>query len=144
MDDRVAQDVRHWSWWAGEGAEPETYTVNEPTRDAVIAAAGREFGADSVFTIVEATQDGPFVTDVVDEDIAERVIDAFVDANGHRFGEQGWEGYLDQDALAAELNRAVARFVDARGDDIIVWSFTGQRHREVFGPVVAAEGARNE
>ncbi|KEZ00620.1 hypothetical protein AI27_17940 [Sphingomonas sp. BHC-A] len=137
MADDVARDKYQWSWWAAEGEAADTYSINEPTRDAVIAAARSEYGDDATFVIVEATQDGPFVTDLFDEENVEDVIERFTDANGDRFGEDGFHGYIDQHGLAAELNRAVALYMAEHGGDIVVWAFTDQRNKEVIRPGAA-------
>lgn len=130
----MGEDSRCWSWWAEEGDDVDTYTLNEPSREAVIAAARREFGDDATITIVEATQDGPFCTDLFDQDNVEDVIERFQDVNGHRFGENGFDGDIDQDGLAACLNAAAASYFAEHGHDIVVWAFTAQRNKEVIRP----------
>lgn len=135
MADQIAvADERRWSWWAGAGASPETYTVNEATRDAVIAAGRDEFEGE-LFTIVCATQDGAFAcTPFDDEALVEQVIERFADDNAERFGEDGFDGDIDQQALAAALNAAFAAFMDQHAHAVRVWSFTGQRDREEVRP----------
>ena len=132
MADEVVRDRYQWSWWAAEGESVDTYYLNEASRDAVIATARREYGDGATFVIVEAPQDGPFETDLFDEDSAQDVIERFADANAHRFGEDGFDGHIDPEGLAAELNRAVARYMADHGGDITVFSFTEQRNKEVI------------
>jgi hypothetical protein len=134
----MTDDIRQWSWWAGEGEEPEGFKLQGVTRESVIAAAHDEFGLDAVFTIVEATQDGPFVTDIFDDHNVEDVIDRFVEANGDRFcPDDGFDGHIDQAAFAAALNAACKSYFADHGGDIIVWAFTAQRNKEVIRPTAA-------
>ena len=129
--------VRQFSWWAGLGAEPEVYSVNDATRDGVIAAARDEFGSAEWFTIVEATQDGPFDCDIFDHGgrLIEDVIERFSEENSERFGEDGFLGDIDQGDLAAHLNRAFSEFMAMHGGKVVVWGFTEQRHREAVAPI---------
>ncbi len=128
-------DDRQWSWWAGEGEGAEHFTVNEASREAVIAAARREFGDDVPFTIVCATQYGPFETDIFGEEQAEEMIDRFYEANSGRWDEEGCEdpGFTF-DELAAAMNAAFGEFIRQRQSSIQTYSFTEQRHREVIDP----------
>ncbi|WP_342248630.1 hypothetical protein [Sphingomonas sp. OTU376] len=142
-------DGRRWSWWAGEmeklvsgpragdWGKPEVYTVNEATRDAVILAARAEFGSEATIHIVEATQDGAFITDLFEPDdrLLDAVFDRFAEQNGDRFGEDGFQGDLSHEDLAAALNAALASFIGERESDIVTWRFTEQRN----GEVIAAE-----
>lgn len=129
-----ANDGRQWSWWAMRGEDVETYCLNKSTRADVIAAARYEYGDDAIFTIIEATQDGPFDTNLFDEDNVEEVIDRFVEANSGRFGENGWDGHIDHYGLANVLNAALAAYFEVHGDDVVVWTFTGVRNKEVIRP----------
>ncbi|MDF0540799.1 hypothetical protein PX699_00455 [Sphingobium sp. H39-3-25] len=134
MMDVIAQDPRQWCWWAGEGEDPETYSVTDSSRGAVITAARAEFGADVTFTIVEATQDGPFIAEIFDDSLIDDVIEGFSEANGDRWGEDGFDGCIDRDLLARSLNDALALFLHDHGGDIVTWAFTGQRNKEVVRP----------
>jgi hypothetical protein len=143
-------DGRQWSWWAGEmvklamgpqaghWAEPETYTVNEMSRETVIAQARGEFGAEARIMIVHATQDGPFETDLFDGDspLIEQILERFAEVNDHRFGEDGYQGDLDGDELAAALNVAFGTFVAEREAGIVTWSFTALREKQIVEPLL--------
>jgi hypothetical protein len=124
-------DKRQFSWWAADGVQPESYTLNEPTREAIIAAAEREWPGET-FTIVYATQDGPFQTRPFDELLTERVLEQFAEDNSERFGEDGMDSDLSLDALAAHLNTAFAEFIAEHVDKIPTWSFTEERDKEVI------------
>ncbi|MBM3928411.1 MAG: hypothetical protein FJ335_08145, partial [Sphingomonadales bacterium] len=81
-----ATDTRRWSWWAGAGTCPETYTLNERTREAIIAAGRADFDGEA-FTIVCATQDGPFEAAPFDsERLIDDLIDRFAEDNADRSG----------------------------------------------------------
>lgn len=130
-------DDRQWTWWADEGEEVETFRFTGTTRDDVIATVRAECGPDVIISVVEATQDGPFLTDLFDDDSIDDVIERFADANSDRFGEDGFDGSIDHAGLAAALNAACAAYFAAHGGDIIVWSFTAQRNKEVIRPAAA-------
>lgn len=134
MTSESADDGRKWSWWAEEGEDVEAYCLNHPTRAGVIAAARYEYGDAAIFTIIEATQDGPFDTNLFDDDNIEPVIDRFQEANSARFGENGWDGHVDHQGLAEALNAALAAYFEVHGDDVVVWTFTGVRNKEVIRP----------
>lgn len=128
-----------WSWWVGSGENPETYDLNERTRDAAIAAGCREYQGD-VFTIVYATQDGPFNTTPFDDaSLIDQLIERFAEDNGDRFGEDGFEGDFDNEALAEAMNAAFDAFIIEHGSGIRTWSFTGQIDREIIRPDVVGE-----
>lgn len=132
-------DTRKWSWWAVEvdGPEdnPETYYLNEPTREGVILAAQREFPGSWV-AIVEATQDGPFKTrpfaEQSDCDRVDTVMDWFLDDNGARWGEDSGPPMLALDCLAVMLNNAFEAFITANHCHVLeaAWSFTATRNAE--------------
>lgn len=151
---RLAADLKHWSWWADEATPPrdpaqhaldawgfpESYSINGATKEAALQAARREFGADVHIALTEATQDGPFETDLFEGDakLIELVLEAFAEQNEDRFGEDGFDGDVDQDKLATHLNRALAEFFATHGRSVRVWSFTEQRNREIIAPETVA------
>lgn len=130
-------DDRQWTWWADEGEEVETFRFTAATREEVIAAVQAECGSDVIISVVEATQDGPFLTDLFDDDSIDDVIERFADVNSDRFGEDGFDGSVDHASLAAALNAACATYFAAHGRDIVVWAFTAQRNKEVIRPAAA-------
>lgn len=133
----MAVDDRQWTWWGDEGEDVETFRFTGSTRDEVIAAVRADCGQDVVISLVESTQDGPFLTELFDDDSIDGVIERFADANSDRFGEDGFDGYIDHASFAATLNAACAAYFAAHGGDIIVWAFTGQRNKEVIRPTAA-------
>lgn len=125
-------DDRLWKWWAGRG-DAEHFTVSAASREAIIAAASREFEGDP-FTIVEATQDGPFeVPDLDDDDLIDRLIEMFAEANGERVGEDGVEDF-PRDELVAALTGAFGAVLAEHGRSIPTYFFTEQRNREIVTP----------
>lgn len=130
-----APDTRQWSWWAGLGADAEHFTITESSREAVIAAAEREFGPNARVTIVEATQDGPFTApDLDDDEMMDVLLDKFSEANCERFGEDGLVDF-PRDALAKQLQAAFQAFLVQHGHEIPTYTFIEQRNREVIGPI---------
>lgn len=129
---------KQWSWWAGEGFEPERFTVEAPSRDLVIAAARAEFGAREAFTIIDATQDGSFETNVFeadDQDLQEVIIQRFTDLNAHRFGEDGLEDFPPvDDNLCHALNAAFAVWLAPHEAGIPTFTFTDSRNLELIAP----------
>ncbi len=154
--EHAAADRKHWSWWASEAVPPpavaqhaveawdwdfpESYSINAATRDAALEKARNEFGPEAHIALTEATQDGPFDTDLFDGDspMIDALVAAFAEANADRFGEDGFEGDIDQDKLAAHLNRALADFFARHGGTIAVFTFTEQRNREIVPPEMVA------
>lgn len=125
-------DDRLWQWWAGSG-DAEHFTVSAASRDAVITLATREFDGDP-FTVVEATQDGPFeVPDLDDDDLVDCLIEKFVEANSKRFGEDGCEDF-PRDALVEALTAAFGVMLAKHGKSISTYFFTEQRNRELVTP----------
>lgn len=135
-------DLRKWSWWATEIADPEdraeTYGINEPTRDAAIAAAMREFGPGAWIAIVEVTQDGPFDARPFAEDgdcrLTERVIEQFMDDNGTRWSQDGDYPELPTQEIAKALNDAFEIQIAANQAALAeaAWSFTETRNAETL------------
>lgn len=124
-------DDRHWQWWAS--SDGEHFGISEATRDAVIAAGTRDFGGDP-FTIVEATQDGPFeVPDLDDDVLIDRLIDLFSEVNGGRFGEDGVDDFPRVELVAA-LTTAFETVLAEHGKSIPTYFFTEQRNRELVTP----------
>ncbi|MFD2578764.1 hypothetical protein ACFSTD_09610 [Novosphingobium colocasiae] len=138
----ASTDTRKWSWWAvdiaGPDEKPEVYALNEPTREAVIATAGREYPAGTWIAIVEATTEGPFHTRPFREDgdcaLLERVIDRFCDDNSARWGEDGPEIWLPNEEIAKALNDTFERLIAANTGliEAAVWSFTATRNADVL------------
>jgi hypothetical protein len=133
-----------WSWWAvevdGPDEKPDCYKVNEPSRDAAIAAATREYGDGSWIAIVEATKEGSFLARPFEEGgdcrLMDRLLEAFQDDNSERWGEDGPEFGFSTDSLAKALNDAFERFISENMNAVMegVWAFTGQRNHEVIPP----------
>lgn len=133
-----------WSWWAAEvhdlDEKPETYMINEPTRDAVVAAARREFGRKTFIAIVEATQAGGFDARPFGEDgdgrLIEDTLDQFRDDNGDRWGEGDGPVALPTEDLAKRLNDAFEAFIAENLDAVMegAWTFTETRNAEVLSP----------
>lgn len=134
-------DERKWSWWAVEldspDDVPESYQLNEPTREAVLQAALRANPGCWV-SIVEGTQDGPFeMRPFSEEDDCPRVgtaFDWFLDDNGARWGEDGPDFMLVQKDLAKLLNDAFESYLRANQAELneAAWSFTETRNAEVL------------
>lgn len=139
-------DTRQWSWWAEEGEHFETYTVNEPTREAVIQVARDEFGADATFTIIEATQDGPFSAEIFDDRLMELIFERFGEANEERWGEDGFEGSScsddEEQELRDALRAALEQWLQKHVHTIPSWAFTETRNKEVIRPEPTPEPAR--
>ncbi len=133
----MSKDNRTWMWWAAEvdspEEEPERYSVEAPTREAVIAAARSEFGPGAQFIIVEATQDGPFDSRPFDENgdcpLVEAIMEKFLDDNGQRWGEDSDPPMLDP---ARVLNDAFELYCRDNHAALMeaAWSFTASRNKE--------------
>lgn len=140
-------DTQNWSWWAtgidGPNDTPETYTINESTREAVIAVARRDYPGYWI-AVVEATQDGPFDARPFDEDGGCRAIDIalerFQDDNCERWGEDGGEFALSTSALAKRLNDTFEQFIADNHHAVMegAWSFTGTRNSETLPPLASS------
>ena len=139
--DGVAEGFRY-SWWAAEGTDPDTYHINEATREAVIEAARREYGPDATFTIIEATQDGDLRSNVFeadDDDLFDHVWERFSESNSERWSEDGMEGPGANDELCKRLNAAFAGWIAENAADFPTWGFTDSRNKEVISPAPGAE-----
>lgn len=129
---------KQWSWWAGEGFEPEMFTVEAPSRDLVITRARAEFGAREAFSIIEATKAGSFETNVFeadDQELQDVIIQSFTDLNAHRFGEDGLDDFPPIDAdLSHALNAAFAVWLAPHEAGIPTFTFTDSRNLELIAP----------
>ncbi len=139
-------DTRKWSWWATsiETAEdqPESYDINETTREAALAKARQEHGAGAIIRLIEATQDGPFKNRPFDEHgdcpLLEAIFDKWLGVNSERWGEDGDGPPLGDvaDDIARRLNDAFEAAIAAHHDTLMegVWAFTETRNAEVVKP----------
>ncbi len=140
--------IKHnWSWWAQEvehpeDGPPEWYTVNESTREAVIASARREFGSNCHIALVEASQDGPFdgrlfeQDDPDNDDLLQSIVDRFLDVNSHRTGE-GSDGLtVDTESFAKCLNGAIGEWAKVHEGELAEFAnaFTETRNFEMIAP----------
>jgi len=132
-----------YEWWAGEGDAPEVYLVSAASRDEVIQRARREYGPTATFTIVEASQEGDFESDIFNETLLETIADRFQEVNSDRWGEDGWEGFAcsaeAEGELAALLGAALGEWLKKHGPGIPTWTFTDQRSKEVIGPAAGSK-----
>lgn len=129
---------KQWNWWAAEGDLPDIFTIAAASRDQVIAQARAEFGSRQTFTIVEATKNCSFETDIFsadDENLNDIILERFTDLNGGSFGEDGVEDFPQVDAdLCAALNAAFTVWLAPHEAGIPTFTFTAQRNLEVIFP----------